>query len=66
MWEHLKSAVYSAPFADEEIFHDNIFEACPTLRNRPGTFESLGQSRSDVVHGCIAKGGGCSGHLFEM
>jgi hypothetical protein len=53
LWGHLKSPVYTAPFEDE-IFHEHIFDACQTLRNRPGTFEMLWKSRSDVVHACIA------------
>jgi hypothetical protein len=44
--------MYSASFADEEIFHEHVFYACPTLRYGPG---SLGQSQSDVVLGALLK-----------
>ena len=41
--------MYSAPFADEEISHEHISDACPTLRYPPGTFESLGQSQYQTL-----------------
>jgi len=41
LWGHLKSLLHSAQIQNEETLHLNISDACQTICNRPGTFESL-------------------------
>jgi len=57
LWWHLKSLLHSAQIQNsqnEETLHLNISDACQTICNRPGTFESLqpggGHSESLLWH----------------
>jgi len=58
LWGHLKTRVYYAPIKNEETLHQPIFTACRTIRNRPGSLESVLPSLFGRVHAYIDSDGG--------
>jgi len=49
----LKNPGYSAQSENEETLHLHNFDACQTICNHPGSFESVRQSMIWRVHACL-------------
>jgi hypothetical protein len=60
----LKNPVYSAPIECEETLQQLVFDACQTIRNRLGTFQSVRQSMIRGAHAWTDAGGGGFGRLL--
>ena len=60
----LETLVYSAPTENEGTLRQRIFDACPTIRNGPGTFDRVRHPVIRRVHACMDSGGGHSKHLL--
>ena len=56
--EHLKILLQSAPNGKEYEPESYIFSGSQTIRNRPGTFESVRQSMIRRDHKCFVVDGG--------
>jgi hypothetical protein len=63
LWGHLKTRVYYAPIKNEETLLQPIFATCHTIRNRPGTLESVLPSLFGRVHAYVAS---CGGHFHHL
>jgi hypothetical protein len=58
VWENFKYLVQSLPVENGKTLHQRVLDACQTIRNPPGIFESVRQSTIGTVHMCTDSGGG--------
>jgi hypothetical protein len=49
--------MYLAPLKNEKTLQQRNFNTFQTIRNGPGTFETVGQSTISRLHACVGSGG---------